>query len=125
MTLSDLRALGWVAESLPTPVPHAVGLDWLRVFDLKLSWPVKIADKLRIEPSMGVYNLFNFANFDLPGNTQGGVLSGTVSNGQQVIAPNVVGGTDYAHRTNRATLQSGTFALGAPRSFEWGLRLSF
>jgi Carboxypeptidase regulatory-like domain len=125
LTLSDLQALGWVAESLPTPVPHAVGLDWLRVFDLKLSWPVKIKDKLRIEPSMGIFNLFNFANFDLPGNTQGGVLSGTASNGQEVIAPNVVGGTDYAHRTNRATIQSGTFALGAPRSFEWGLRLSF
>lgn len=36
-------------------------------------------------------------------------------NGQQVIALGIVGGTDYSQRTNRATLQSGTFALGASR----------
>lgn len=125
LTETDLQALGWVAAPLPSPVAHAVGLDWLRAFDLKLSWPIKITDKLDIEPSMAIYNIFNFSNFDLPGNTQGGVLSGTTVDGQQVIATNVVGGTDYAHRTNRATLQSGTFAVGAPRSFEWGLRLSF
>ncbi len=122
---TDLQALGWVAENLPKPVPHAVGLDWLRVFDFKLSWPIKIRDAFTIEPSVSVFNLFNFANFDLPGNTQGGVLSATTVNGQQVIAPNNVGGTDYNHRTNQASLQSGTFALGAPRAIEWGLRLTF
>jgi hypothetical protein len=125
LTKADLQALGWVAESLPKPVPRAVGLDWLRVFDFKLSWPVKIREAFTIEPSIGIFNLFNFVNFDLPGNTQGGVLSATTLDGQRVIAPNIVGGTDYRHRSNRATLQSGTFALGAPRAIEWGLRLTF
>jgi hypothetical protein len=124
-TAADLQALGWVAESVPNPVPHAVGLGWLRVFDFKLSWPIKIREALTIEPNVGIFDLFNFANFDLPGNTQGGVLSAITVNGQQVIAPNNVGGTDSSHRTNRASLQSGTFALGAPRAFEWGLRLMF
>ncbi len=56
---------------------------------------------------------------------RGGVLSAATVTGQQVIAPNNVGGTDYSHRTNQASLQSGTFALGAPRSIEFGLRLTF
>jgi hypothetical protein len=81
------------------------------------NWPARIKEGLTVEPSVSVFNLFNFANFDLPGNTQGGVLSAITVNGQQVIAPNNVGGTDSSHRTNRASLQSGTFALGAPRVF--------
>jgi len=114
-----------VAESLPKQVPQAVGLDWLRVFDLKWSWHIKLREAFTIEPNAAIYNLFNFANFDLPGNTQGGTLIAATVNDQQVIAPNHVGGTDYAHCSNQASLQSGTFALGAPRAFEWRAAFDF
>jgi hypothetical protein len=48
-------------------VPHAVGLNWLHAFDFKRSWPIKVRERLAVEPSVGIFNLFNFANFDLPG----------------------------------------------------------
>jgi hypothetical protein len=43
-----------------------------------------------------------------------------------VLAPNVVGGVTNTSLTPfRAGLQSGTYAQGAPRSLEFGLRISF
>ena len=44
----------------------------LRDFDLKLSWDYKMELKshvIELQPGVGFYNLFNFANFDLPPNT--------------------------------------------------------
>ena len=43
------------------------------------------------------------------------------------LAPNVVGGVTPGSSLTpfRASFQSGTYALGAPRQFEFGLRISF
>jgi hypothetical protein len=50
----------------------------LRAFDLKLSWVHKFRERLTVEPGVSAYNLFNFANFDLP-TSSGGLLGGTLS----------------------------------------------
>jgi hypothetical protein len=42
------------------------------------------------------------------------------------LAPNAVGGVTGPGLTPfRASFQSGTYALGAPRQFEFGLRIAF
>ena len=41
----------------------------LKTFDLKFSYPRKLGENFTIEPSVSVFNAFNNANFDLPGNT--------------------------------------------------------
>ncbi|MGC1647249.1 MAG: hypothetical protein WA741_15640 [Candidatus Sulfotelmatobacter sp.] len=74
-------------------------------------------EKLTIETSGGFYNLFNFANFDLPGNALNGVLTG---------APGQINGTTRTrHDVNRVGAGTGVYSLGAPRQIEFGLRLTF
>jgi hypothetical protein len=120
----DLVALGGVQQALGNAVPGAIGLAWLKTFDMNLSWNYRIKERFTIQPSVGVFNLFNFANFDLPGNLQSSQLAYASASPTQ--GPETVGGTlNNFQRTNRASLQSGTNALGAPRSIEWGMKITF
>jgi len=94
-----------------------VDLSWLRAFDVKLAWSHTFKESLTIEPHMGVYNAFNFANFDMPGNRLTGLLLGSAG---------TVNGTTYAdHNVNRVGVGTGVFALGSPRQLEFGLTISF
>ena len=119
-TLSELQALGGTINGggkLATAPPGQVNLDWLRAFDMTLSWNYNIKEKLTIRPSVGFYNLLNFANFDLPGSALSGALNGGTGS---------VNGTDYAgHFTNRAGAGTGLNSLGTPRQIEFGLRVTF
>jgi hypothetical protein len=116
-SLSQLQALGGVAPSIPLPGPGQVGTYGLKDVDFKLSYIYKVKERLTIQPSMGVYNVFNFANYD----GAGGLISG-VLNGQQ----GSLNGTNYAGQAGQRTgVGTGVFALGAPRVFEWGLKFSF
>ncbi len=127
--------MGGVLQPLAGTVQNPAGLSWLKTLDLKISWVYKFRDRITIEPSVGVFNALNFANFDVPGNTQSSALNfgaGSLSSFATLLQPqNTVGGTSVSAtdpvtgRTNRASLQSGTNALGAPRAFEWGLKISF
>jgi hypothetical protein len=116
-TLPQLQALGGVAPTITPPPAGEVGMGSLRAFDLKFSWDHKFGEHFEVEPNCGIYNLFNFANYDLPPNTLSGLLTGT---------PGAVNGTTQADRiTNRVGLGTGVFALGAPRAIEFGLRIAF
>ena len=119
-------------QPIASPVTSVAGLGWLKTFDLRLGWAHSFADRVSIEPNVGFYNLFNFAVFDLPGNTQSGFLSfgaGSLSRWTTPIQPqNTIGGTSpsgASGRTNRTSFGSGMDAAGAPRSLEWGLKLTF
>lgn len=107
---------------LPVPgvIPGEVGLTWLKTFDLSLSWvgQLHIKEKeLSIEPSVSFYNLFNFANFDIPGNVLSGILTGSAGSAN---------GTTYAGANSvRIGVGTGVFSLGAPRTIEFGLKLAF
>jgi hypothetical protein len=123
-TPADVRSLGWVMPTLSSVGPNAVGIPWLKSLDFKVSRPIDIKDRLTIEPSASVFNVFNLSNYFLPGNLPGAsLLPG--QNGQ--LAPNVVGGVIQGTSLTpfRATYGSGTFSLGSPRQFQFGLRISF
>jgi len=62
------------------------------------------------------FNVFNFANYDLPGNKLSGILTGTVGS---------LNGTTPSNRPNRAGFGSGSFSPGTPRSWQFALRVSF
>ncbi len=119
-TLSQLQALGGVAPALQPVVPGEVGLTWLKTFDTSLTWVGRLTVKDRaisVEPSVSFYNLFNFSNFNIPGNVLSGILTG---------GPGSVNGTTRADATVvRVGVGTGVFSLGAPRTIEFGLKLSF
>jgi hypothetical protein len=109
-----------VAPAVPLAPQSEVGLTWLKTFDMSLTWAgkVNVVDKaLSIEPSVRFYNVFNFANFNIPGNVLSGILTGGAGS---------VNGTTYASASSvRIGVGTGVFALGAPRTIEFGLKLAF
>jgi hypothetical protein len=109
-----------VAPLLSPVVPGEVGLTWLKTFDMSLTWVGKVNIKereLTIQPSVSAYNLFNFANFNIPGNVLSGILTGGAGS---------LNGTTYAGANSvRIGVGTGVFALGAPRTVEFGLKLVF
>jgi len=132
MTLQQLQALGAVAPcvsggsvnspncSLQFAPSGQVNMGNLRDFDLKLAYTFKWEARshtIAFTPSVGFFNLFNFANFDLPPNTLVGGLTGTAG---------AVNGTTQATRiTNRVGAGTGVYNLGAPRSMEYGMIVNF
>ena len=119
-TVSQLQALGAVAPAIPTAPPGQVNLGNLRDFDLKLGWTYKLeraTHTIAFNPSVGFFNLFNFANYDLPPNVLTGGLTGT---------PGSINGTDPSNRiVNRVGAGTGVFQLGAPRAMEFGMSITF
>ena len=127
MTQAQLVALGAVADTVPLAPAGQIGMSWLRGTDMKFSWPIKIRERFSIEPSIGVFNTFNFANFNAPGATLTNVLDGSAGsiNGTTkdcgTSTPTCPGGRDSI----RTGLGTGVNGVGAPRQIEWGLKFTF
>jgi len=117
MTANQLALLGGVAPTILNAPANQVNLGWMRTFDTTITWTYTIKERVKIVPSVGFYNVFNFANFDLPTSMMSGLLAGTAG---------TINGTDpSAHNTNRVGVGTGVFTLGSPRELEFGLKISF
>ena len=81
-------------------------------------WRYTFKERFTIEPSVGIFNLFNFANFNLPPTTMSGLLTGS---------PGALNGTTPADNNAGFRVGNGTgvYAVGAPRQIEWGMRFTF
>ncbi|MFZ0412197.1 MAG: carboxypeptidase regulatory-like domain-containing protein [Candidatus Acidiferrales bacterium] len=116
-TLTQLQELGGVAAPVAASPAGAVGYGWLKTFDVEFSWVGHLFnERLSIQPSVSLFNVFNFANFDSAANALTGQLNG---------GPGSINGTVQAGRPDRIGAGTGVFAFGAPRTVEWGLKLSF
>ena len=118
-TAAQLATIGAVAPTL-TPAPsNQLLFPWIKAFDFNAKWDYTIHERFTIEPSVGIYNLFNFANFNLPP----GVMTGWLNEGTGSINSAPKGSASA--NTFRVGAGTGVFGLGAPRAMEWGLRLTF
>ena len=129
MTLAQLQALGGVSPIICPPPPTSqagcnnspgsqVNFGWLRTTDLRLAWRHTIKERITVEPSVGIYNLFNFANFNLPPTTMFGVLNGAGTG-------SINGTTRSDEEAFRVGNGTGVYSLGSQRQIEFGLRLTF
>jgi hypothetical protein len=116
ITLANLQALGGVASPVAPVDPGEVGFAWLKTFDVEASWVYHFRERLTLQPSVSIFNVLNMANFDSPANALTGQLNG---------GPGSINGTEYAGRPDRIGAGTGVFAFGAPRTIEWGLKLTF
>lgn len=121
----SLSPIGNCATAEPslllTPAPAGnVGNDAFFTFDVRLGWairPIRKWENFRIEPQAAFYNLFNRHNYNAPD----AVLAGTLDGGDTSIN----GATKATRRPLLTGLGSGVFALGAPRSMEFGFKVTF
>jgi hypothetical protein len=114
---AQLTTLGAVTDTLaPAQTGNLYANDWLRTFDLRFAVPISIKERVKLEPSINIFNLLNFANFAISPDTR--------VNG--ILSPSGPNGSTYSDLDSiRAGLGSGTFSQGAPRQLEYGLKITF
>jgi hypothetical protein len=112
----QLVRLGAVSPSVSRAPDGQVCLDSFFTTDLRISRAFKLShERITIEPMLEWFNLFNIANYDLPDDKLSGSVNATVGS---------VNGTTAGERTTRAG-GTGSFVVGAPRSWQLGIRVSF
>jgi hypothetical protein len=107
---------------------HYAQATWLKTIDLRLSWPFRVGERVKFEPNVSVFNVFNFANFGGAGNQLSGVLNGAPGTSlNNASSAGFCGNstTFCTSRQDRALAGSGTYANGAPRQMEFGVRITF
>jgi hypothetical protein len=126
--IDQLQQLGAYAPGIQVPPGHFAEATWLKTMDLRLSRPFQVGERVKLEPNFSVFNLFNWANFGGPGNQLSGVLNGAPGSSLNNASSSSYCGNSTTYctaRLDRVLPGSGTFANGAPRLVEFGLRITF
>ena len=109
-TAAQLATIGAVAPTLSTAPTNQLLFPWLKAFDFNASWVYHIGERFTLEPRVSIYNVFNFANFNLPP----GVMTGWLNEGSGSINSAPKGSASA--NTFRVGAGTGVFGLGAPRT---------
>ena len=124
----QLVALGAYAPLIQGLPAHYAEATWLKTMDLRLSRPFQVGERVKVEPNVSVFNVFNWANFGGAGNQLNGVLNGAPGSSLNNASSAGYCGTSTAFcssRLDRVLPGSGTYANGAPRQIEFGVRITF
>jgi hypothetical protein len=122
----QLQALGGVKQVLASPPPNQAGNSIYKEVSTVLSWPIRFKERFTIEPSIGAFNVFNFANFARLTGGLNSVAAGGAGGSVQGTANSHTNPGGVADLNNvRTGTGSGVFAVGASRQVEFGLRVTF
>jgi hypothetical protein len=125
-TLAQLQTIGAVAPGpLATAAPDQLLFPWVKAFDFRLSWSHTFHERVKVEPSVGIFNIFNFSNFNLPPGAMSGWLNENASSINSIHTHIQPGETGPESDTFRVGNGTGVFGLGSPRAMEFGLRVTF
>jgi hypothetical protein len=114
-TVAQLQQIGAVASA----PPNQLIFPWVKALDLRASWVHRFGERVTVEPSIGFYNVANFANFNQPP----AAMTGWLNEGTNSINSVVAGSTNaQAFRVGTGT---GVFGMGSPRVLEFGMYLIF
>ena len=130
----QLATIGAVAPSLAPAPADQLTFPWVKAFDFRLGWSHTFADRVKVEPSIGFFNIFNFANFNLPPGTIDGWLAetcplcGPLTSSINTVHTHIqpqLNETGPEANTYRVGVGTGVFGLGSPRVTEFGLKVTF
>ncbi|MGA2358507.1 MAG: carboxypeptidase regulatory-like domain-containing protein [Terriglobales bacterium] len=127
-TPQQLLALGAYAPLIQGLPSHAAEATWLKTMDLRLSRPFQVGERVKLEPNVSFFNVFNWANFGGAGNQLSGVMNGAPGSSLNNASSGAYCGnstTFCTARLDRVLPGSGTYATGAPRQMEFGVRITF
>jgi hypothetical protein len=124
----QLLALGAYAPLIQGLPSHAAEATWLKTMDLHLSRPFQVGERVKLEPNVSVFNVFNWANFGGPGYQLSGVMNGAPGSSLNNASSGGYCGnstTFCTARLDRVLPGSGTYATGAPRQIEFAVHITF
>ncbi len=122
---SSVGSGGVGCQALPG---HYAQATWLKTIDLRFSRPFQVGERVRLDPNVSIFNVFNWANFGGPGNQLNGVLDGAPGSSlNNASSAGFCGNSTNlcSSRLDRVLPGSGTYSNGAPRAVEFGVRITF
>ena len=124
-TKSQLASLRGTAPYIVVPPAGQLSNEAFKSLDAAISWPLKLGERLSIEPSARFFNLLNLANFQplsgqlayyFPGPGQPTAAGAGSANGTP---------SGPARDVLRTSSGSGVYNYGAPRQVEFGVKITF
>jgi len=128
MTPQQVHALGAFAPLLQSITANPAQATWFKTLDLRVTRPFRVTERITIAPTASVFNVFNFANFGAPGHQLSGILNAAPGSSLNYSSN---GGTCNSNvavcsaRLDRIVPGSGVYSNGAPRQFDFGVRVTF
>ncbi|HEU4597740.1 MAG TPA: TonB-dependent receptor [Pyrinomonadaceae bacterium] len=118
--IQQLNAAGGVPGTglLPLVSPDARFSDSFNSFDLRVTRPVRLGERVRLEPIVEVFNLFNVTNVL-------GVSNVNYSGFSNVLVRDNDDPTRSSGFGRPVTTAGGVFGSGGPRAFQFAVRLTF
>jgi hypothetical protein len=124
-TKSQLATLRGTTPYIVVPPAGQFSNQGLRSLDAAITWPLKLGERVNIEPSARFFNVFNIANF----NAVSGQLAYFYPGPGQPVAAGAgsANGTPSgaARDVLRISSGSGVYNYGSPRQMEFGVRINF